>query len=91
MCLQVKPSWLLGDELEPTALPYKACPTGQVLGGKDGPSGSPARERNLGLGCSRTPGQDRGTRITPRKTQSRLTRERCSGRTEKRRGPSAPE
>ncbi|EDL74957.1 rCG58922 [Rattus norvegicus] len=45
---------------------------------------------NAPLGCSRTLGWDRGTRLTPRKTQSRLTRERCSGHTEKRRGPCAP-
>lgn len=38
---------------------------------------------NAPLGCSRTLGWDRGTHITPWKTQSRLTRERCSGRTEK--------
>lgn len=82
--LQVKPSSLLDWSRQPA--PH-GCPRDRVSD-RDGPSCCPAREETVQSaphGCSAelSEGRDPEARITP-KTQSRLTRERCSGRTEER-------
>lgn len=90
-----KPSSLLGDGSEPTARPYKAHPRDPVLGDQYGPSCHPAGEQTVQStpqGCSAElfKGWDPKTRITSQ-NPNRLTRERCSGRTEKRRAPCVQE